>query len=69
MTGAPDCFSKNCYKFTWREIIRNVCIAPITPRLSINRHAVFPLVFLQDTCQSNQFNICCAERLQTASNR
>jgi len=38
-----------------REIIRQDCIAPITPWTFVDGKAVFPLVFLQDTCQPKQF--------------
>jgi len=64
LNGTPHCYHKSHYELIWRKIIWDVCIASKTPRLAIDCHAVFPFVFLQYTCQSNQVNVNYARMLK-----
>jgi len=54
MKGTPDSFNKSGYDVMRFQKVSQDCIASIAPRLTINSHAVLPLVFLQDTCQSTR---------------
>jgi len=45
LKGTPDSFNKSCYDVAWLHKVGKLSIASITPRIAINRHAVFPLVF------------------------